>query len=74
MPNHPNRGRKNPASNPSPKEIAAAREAAQLTQTEAGKLIYASLRAWQQWEAGERRMHPALWELFNIKLAPRRVS
>jgi DNA-binding transcriptional regulator YiaG len=70
MSNHPNRGRSNPASNPSPKEITAAREAAQLTQTEAGKLIYASLRTWQQWEAGDRRMHPAFWEPFKIKLAP----
>jgi len=69
MTNHPNRGRNNPASNPSPKTIAAARQKAQLTQTEAGQLIYASLRTWQQWEAGDRRMHPAFWELFNIKLS-----
>jgi putative transcriptional regulator len=74
MPNHPNRGRSNPASNPSPKEIAAARAAAQLTQTEAGQLIHASLTAWQKWEAGERHMHPAFWELFKIKLTRRRVA
>jgi len=76
MANHPNRNnsRTNPASNPSPKEIAAAREAAGLTQTEAGELIHASLRTWQQWEAGDRRMHPAFWELFKIKLARRRAS
>jgi len=24
-------------------------------------------RTWQQWEAGDRRMHPALFELFLIK-------
>jgi DNA-binding transcriptional regulator YiaG len=74
MPNPPNRGRSNPASNPSPKEITVTRQAAQLTQTEAGELIYASLRTWQQWEAGDRRMPPAFWELFKLKLSPRRVS
>ena len=68
-PNHPNRGRDNPARNPKPPEIRAAREAAGLTQTEAGALIFVSLRGWQQWEAGERPMHPAFWELFQRKLA-----
>ena len=27
-----------------------------------------TLRGWQQWEAGDRRMHPAFWELFRIKV------
>lgn len=68
MPNHPNRGRHNPSGNPSPNEIIEARLKAGLTQTEAGQLIHASLGAWQQWEAGDRRMHPAFWELFRLKL------
>ena len=67
MPNHPNRGPQGPFSNPDPSEIRAAREAAELTQTEAADLVRASLRAWQQWEAGDRRMHPGLWELFRLK-------
>lgn len=68
MPSHPNRGPKGPASNPAPEEIRAAREAAGLSQTAAGALLYRSLRNWQQWEGGERRMDPALWELFRIKI------
>ena len=68
MPNHPNRGRSNPSANPAPKEITEARLKAGLTQTEAGELVHASLRTWQQWEAGDRRMHPAFWELFRFKL------
>lgn len=48
--------------------IRATREAHHLTQSEAAHLIGASLRAWQQWEAGQRRMHSGLWELFNIKI------
>jgi len=57
---------------PTPAEIRQAREAAGLTQTQAASLVHASLRAWQQWEAeegtpGHRRMHPGLWELFQIK-------
>lgn len=68
MANHPNRSMNNDARNPAPVEIVAARVAIGLTQTEAAALIYVSYRAWQQWESGERRMHPAFWELFRIKI------
>ena len=71
MSNHPNRSADNPARNPSPTEVRAAREAAGLTQAQAAALVHASLRNWQQWEqkegANARRMHPGLWELFRIK-------
>lgn len=67
MANHPNRGPKGPAANPVPAEIRAARESAGLTQTAAGALLHTTCRTWQQWEAGDRRMHPAFWELFRIK-------
>ena len=73
MSNHPNRGRSNPAANPTPAQIRTARDSAGLTQTEAACLIYATRRAWQEWEAGNRRMHPGLWELFNIKLDNRKL-
>jgi DNA-binding transcriptional regulator YiaG len=73
MPNHPNRRRANtPAANPDPATIRAARETAGLTQTAAGAVVYSSLGAWQQWEAGLRRMHPGLWELFQIKTTANR--
>jgi DNA-binding transcriptional regulator YiaG len=69
MPNHPNRtkGRKGPATNPSPEDIRAAREAAELSQTAAAALIHSTMRTWQDWEAGKARMHPGLWELFRLK-------
>lgn len=67
MSNHPNRGPKGPSSNPAPEQIKAQRVAADLTQTAAAALIHSTCRSWQQWEAGDRRMHPAMWELFNIK-------
>jgi transcriptional regulator with XRE-family HTH domain len=54
-------------SSPAPSEISAARHAACLTQTQAATLIHTSLRSWQQWEHGDRRMHPAMWELFQRK-------
>lgn len=68
--NHPNRSKRqdNPAANPDPAEIRTAREAANLSQTEAAELIYCTMRGWQQWESGERRMHPAMWELWRIKV------
>ena len=65
---HPNRSRvAGPASNPSPEQIRAARELAGLTQTAAACLLHSTCRVWQQWEAGDRRMHPAFWELFRLK-------
>jgi DNA (cytosine-5)-methyltransferase 1 len=54
---------------PKPAAITAARKAAGLTQTEAGALIYKTLRAWQAWEGGERDMDPAFWELWQQKAA-----
>ena len=70
MGNHPNRSRGGaPSRNPTPDDVRVAREAAGLTQTQAGALVHAGCRTWQQWEAGERRMHPAFWELFRAKAA-----
>ena len=66
---HPNRSKRPDAagSNPKPEEIRAARDALGLTQTAAAALIYCTLRAWQDWESGERRMHPASWDLFRMR-------
>lgn len=55
---------------PSPELIKAKRQAARLSQTEAASLVYSTLSAWQRWEQDERKMHPGLWELFCIKVAP----
>jgi DNA (cytosine-5)-methyltransferase 1 len=67
MTSHPNRGPKGPFSSPAPESIRQAREAAGLTQTQAAHLIHGTMRAWQEWEAGNRRMHAGLWELFIRK-------
>lgn len=56
---------------PTPGQIRIAREAAELTQVQAAALVHVDLRSWQKWEGGERRMHPAFWELFSIKAALR---
>lgn len=60
--------------NPTPVEVRSAREAAGLTQTAAGVLVHSTCNAWQQWEAAaterrHRHMHPAFWELFQIKIS-----
>jgi DNA-binding XRE family transcriptional regulator len=75
MSNHPNRGPKGlkVTSNPSPTQIRQAREDAGLTLEQAGELVHTSWRTWQNWEADakmpeHRRMHPATWELAQIKL------
>lgn len=59
---------------PKPDEIKQAREQAGLTQTQAALLIHKGLRTWQGWEtpegcSGHRKMDPAFWELFKIKLS-----
>jgi DNA-binding transcriptional regulator YiaG len=71
MSNRPNRskGQKGLSANPLPEQIKAAREVAGLSQTAAAELVYSGLRTWQQWEAGDRRMHAGLWELFRLKAA-----
>ena len=53
---------------PTPQEIRDARKIRSLTQQQAAALSYATQRAWQNWELGKRRMHPGLFELFEIKL------
>lgn len=71
MPNHPNRSKRNPhpSRTPDPSEVVSIRARAGLTQKEAAELIHCSTIAWQKWEAGERRMHPAFFELFTIKMS-----
>ena len=72
MANHPNRSKTAgaPPGNPTPDEIRAAREALELTQAAAARLIYCSVRTWQDWESGARRMHPAFWSLFLCTTSP----
>lgn len=69
MSNHPNRGAQGLSANPSVEDIRIAREEIGLSQTAAAALVHTTCRTWQQWEAGDRRMHPAFWELFRIKSA-----
>lgn len=69
MANHPNRSTRGetvrPA--PTPEQVREAREGLEMTQTDAAASIYATLRTWQDWEAGVRKMHPAMFELFQLK-------
>lgn len=53
------------------RESVQARESLGITAAQgycAGE-IHASRRAWQQWERGDRKMHPAFWELATIKFS-----
>jgi putative transcriptional regulator len=65
---HPNRSGKGRCRNPKPDEIQRMREKHSLTQDGAATLVCSKLRSWQQWEAGDRQMHPATWHLFLIRL------
>lgn len=52
---------------PTPSEVLDARRQAGLTQERAAGLVHCARRTWIKWERGERAMHPAMWELFNLK-------
>lgn len=62
---------------PSQEDIKASRRRVQTTkeigitaaQDWCADQVHTTRRAWQQWESGSRGMHPAFWELFNIKIA-----
>lgn len=76
MSNHGNRSKSSPAKNPKPAAVMTARESVQaklrlgITDAQAwcAKLLHTKLRTWQQWETGDRRMHPAFWDLFQRRL------
>ena len=65
LPNHPNR--KPSGAFPSADAVKAFRATQNLTQADCAALVHVTLRAWQMYEAGDRRMPPAYWELVNIK-------
>lgn len=52
---------------PDPDTVRDARKAAGLTQKAAAELVYVSVVAWQRYEAGTRKIHPAMWELWKSK-------
>lgn len=52
---------------PVPDNVKAKRARLGMTQREAGQVVHCSQVAWGRWESGARKMHPAFWELFNIK-------
>lgn len=52
---------------PSPQKIRTLRATLGLTQQEAADSVHVTLRAWQLWEAGQRKMPAATWELCVIK-------
>ena len=65
MRNHRERSSKQPTGT----DFRDLREAHGLNQHNAGRLIYVSRDAVAKWESGERRIHPAFFELFRLKLS-----
>ena len=59
------------AQSPSATDVRAARMAAGHTVDRAAALVHMDARSWRYYEAGQRGMHPAMWELYRIKCAIR---
>ena len=53
---------------PTATQIKTLRLRAGLSQIAACTLVHSALSTWQGWEYGRRKMHPAIWELFQIKV------
>ncbi len=52
---------------PTAEQVKAARTKYGFTQTQAGALVYYTLSGWQRIEQGERELHPAIWEYWQIR-------
>lgn len=52
---------------PTASAVKHVRKSAGLTQEQAARVIGATRRTWQEWEAGRRNMPNAKWELFLLK-------
>jgi transcriptional regulator with XRE-family HTH domain len=52
---------------PTAEQVKAARAKYGFTQKEAGALVYYTLSGWQRIEQGERELHPAIWEYWQIR-------
>lgn len=64
---HPNRNIDKKFS-PTPQEIETFRQTHGLTQEEAAKLTYVTLKTWLKWETGLGKMNLATWELLRLKI------
>ncbi|TCK36705.1 hypothetical protein B0G84_5718 [Paraburkholderia sp. BL8N3] len=58
---------------PTKEQIRAAREKAGISLATASALIYCHRFTWAKWETGDRKMHPAFWELFLAKIGQQKL-
>jgi DNA-binding transcriptional regulator YiaG len=59
---------------PSPETIRAWRRERNLSARDAAALVHTTARVWLQWEAGDRRMHPAFWALAQMSYPARPLA
>lgn len=58
---------------PDSEVIKQTRIKAGFSQSQCAELVHVELRSWQRWEAGDRQINGAAWELFLIKIGKRKV-
>jgi hypothetical protein len=66
---HPNRSknRDTPGRNPAGDDMRAAREALGWSPAEAARPVFSTGQWWEDCEAGRKRCHPAVWQLWQLK-------
>lgn len=57
------------AHTPRPNEIRTTRMYAGVSKVDAALSVFATVDEWEGWESGDRKMHPARWDLFMRRLA-----
>ena len=65
MTNHP--GRKPGSAHPDPELIRETRGGVCQTQAQAAAVVHATVRTWQDWEAGRRRMPLVAWQVYLLR-------
>ena len=59
---------------PSKDEISSLRKSVGVSQDDAAKMLRSCRNTYIKWESGRNKMHPAIFELFQLKIAAYRMA
>lgn len=59
---------------PTAEQVKLARSKVKLTQAQAADIVDSAVRIWRYYEAGQRKMPSAIWELFLLKTGQKKLE